>query len=227
MVPGSDEFGLRQPNAMTLATVDQDGRPSARIVLLKGWDARGFVFFTNYRSRKGRELTLNPRAALLFHWIELERQVRIEGVVEMISREESDEYYASRPIGSRLGAWASPQSELIARREELESRLTEVSAKFGDNPPRPEHWGGYCLAADMWNSGRVDPTDCMIGCATSADLGTRGRSSGSRLEDRRFSVSMRACVVRSRLAGNRIVADADCGLRRARHTACASCEKHT
>ena len=138
-----------EPNAMTLATAEQDGRPSARIVLLKGCDAHGFVFFTNYRSRKGRELTLNPRAALLFHWIELERQVRIEGEVEMIAREESDEYYASRPIGSRLGAWASPQSEVIARREELESRLTEAGAKFGDNPPRPEHWGGYCLAPDM------------------------------------------------------------------------------
>jgi pyridoxamine 5'-phosphate oxidase len=138
-----------EPNAMTLATAEQDGQPSARIVLLKGCDARGFVFFTNYRSRKGRELTLNPRAALLFHWIELERQVRVEGAVEMIPREESDEYYASRPIGSRLGAWVSPQSEVIARREELESRLAEVSAKFGDNPPRPEHWGGYLLAPDM------------------------------------------------------------------------------
>jgi pyridoxamine 5'-phosphate oxidase len=138
-----------EPNAMTLATAEQDGRPSARIVLLKGFDARGFVFFTNYRSRKGRELALNPQGALLFHWIELERQVRIEGEVEMVAREESDEYYASRPLGSRLGAWASPQSEVIARREELQSRLSEVSAKFGDDPPRPEHWGGYRLAADV------------------------------------------------------------------------------
>jgi pyridoxamine 5'-phosphate oxidase len=138
-----------EPNAMTLATAEQDGRPSARIVLLKGFDARGFVFFTNYRSRKGRELALNPQGALLFHWIELERQVRIEGEVEMVAREESDEYYASRPLGSRLGAWASPQSEVIARREELQSRLSEVSAKFGDNPPRPEHWGGYRLAPDV------------------------------------------------------------------------------
>jgi pyridoxamine 5'-phosphate oxidase len=138
-----------EPNAMTLATAGRDGRPSARIVLLKGCDARGFVFFTNYRSRKGGELAQNPRAALLFHWIELERQVRIEGEVGMIARAESDEYYASRPIGSRLGAWASPQSEVIARREELETRLTEVTAQFGDDPPRPEHWGGYCLAPDM------------------------------------------------------------------------------
>jgi len=138
-----------EPNAMTLATAEQDGRPSARIVLLKGFDARGFVFFTNYRSRKGRELALNPQGALLFHWIELERQVRIEGDVEMVAREESDEYYASRPLGSRLGAWASPQSEVIARREELQSRLSEVSAKFGDDPPRPEHWGGYRLAPDV------------------------------------------------------------------------------
>jgi pyridoxamine 5'-phosphate oxidase len=138
-----------EPNAMTLATAEQDGRPSARIVLLKGFDARGFVFFTNYRSRKGRELALNPQAALLFHWIELERQVRIEGGVETVAREESDEYYASRPIGSRLGAWASPQSEVIARREELQSRLSEISAKFGDAPPRPEHWGGYRLAPDV------------------------------------------------------------------------------
>ena len=138
-----------EPNAMTLATAEQDGRPSARIVLLKGFDARGFVFFTNYRSRKGRELALNPQGALLFHWIELERQVRIEGEVEMVAREESDEYYASRPLGSRLGAWASPQSEVIARSEELQSRLSEVSAKFGDDPPRPEHWGGYRLAPDI------------------------------------------------------------------------------
>ena len=138
-----------EPNAMTLATAEQDGRPSARIVLLKGFDARGFVFFTNYRSRKGRELALNPQGALLFHWIELERQVRIEGEVEMVAREESDEYYASRPLGSRLGAWASPQSEVIARRDELQSQLGEVSAKFGDDPPRPEHWGGYRLAPDV------------------------------------------------------------------------------
>jgi pyridoxamine 5'-phosphate oxidase len=133
---------------MTLATAEHDGRPSARIVLLKGYDARGFVFFTNYRSRKGRELAENPQAALLFHWIELERQVRIEGKVETVAAEESDEYYASRPLGSRLGAWASPQSEVIEHREKLDSSLAQVSAKFGENPPRPEHWGGYRLAPD-------------------------------------------------------------------------------
>jgi len=140
--------GFTEPNAMTLATAEHDGRPSARIVLLKGYDARGFVFFTNYRSRKGRELAGNPQAALLFHWIELERQVRIEGRVETVAAEESDEYYASRPLGSRLGAWASPQSEVIEHREKLDSSLAQVSAKFGENPPRPEHWGGYRLAPD-------------------------------------------------------------------------------
>lgn len=140
--------GFTEPNAMTLATAEHDGRPSARIVLLKGYDARGFVFFTNYRSRKGRELAENPQAALLFHWIELERQVRIEGKVETVAAEESDEYYASRPLGSRLGAWASPQSEVIEHREKLDSSLAQVSAKFGENPPRPEHWGGYRLAPD-------------------------------------------------------------------------------
>jgi pyridoxamine 5'-phosphate oxidase len=141
--------GFTEPNAMTLATADADGRPSARIVLLKGYDERGFTFYTNYQSRKGHELAENPRAALLFHWIELQRQVRIEGHVEKASAEESDEYYVSRPLGSRIGAWASPQSSVLPHREELEAKLAELAQRFGDEPPRPPHWGGYRLVPDM------------------------------------------------------------------------------
>ncbi|MGO4325572.1 pyridoxamine 5'-phosphate oxidase [Cupriavidus sp. 2TAF22] len=137
---------LPEPNAMTLATVDAGGQPSARIVLLKGMDARGFTFFTNYESRKGLDMAANPRAALLFHWVQLERQVRVEGVVEKVDESESDAYYASRPLGSRLGAWASEQSREVADRAVLEQREADFRAKFGDNPPRPAHWGGYRLA---------------------------------------------------------------------------------
>jgi len=137
---------LPEPNAMTLATADHHGRPSARIVLLKGFDDRGFAFYTNYESRKGAELAANPHAALLFHWTELGRQVRLEGQVERVADEESDEYYASRPLGSRLGAWASPQSKVLSGRNELEARLAELSTRFGEGPPRPPHWGGYRLA---------------------------------------------------------------------------------
>jgi pyridoxamine 5'-phosphate oxidase len=133
---------------MTLATADAGGRPSARIVLLKGYDSRGFVFFSNYDSRKGQELACNPYASLLFHWIELERQVRIEGRVEKVATEESDDYYLSRPIGSRLGAWASPQSAVLSDRGILEQKLGELEKQYGDNPPRPPHWGGYRLAPD-------------------------------------------------------------------------------
>ncbi|WP_213297435.1 pyridoxamine 5'-phosphate oxidase [Paraburkholderia sacchari] len=139
---------LPEPNAMTVATVDQDGRPAARILLIKGVDERGFVFFTNYESRKGRELAANPHAALLFHWIELERQVRIEGRVEKTSDSESDAYFQSRPLGSRIGAWASEQSAVIGSRAELEAREREVSAQYGEQPPRPPHWGGYRLVPD-------------------------------------------------------------------------------
>ncbi|SAK43546.1 pyridoxamine 5'-phosphate oxidase [Caballeronia catudaia] len=139
---------LPEPNAMTLATVDAQGRPSARIVLIKGVDERGFVFFTNYESRKGRELAANSAASLLFHWIELERQVRIEGRVEKTSDAESDAYYASRPLGSRIGAWASDQSQPLASRETLEAREREMVAKYGDAPPRPPHWGGYRVVPD-------------------------------------------------------------------------------
>ncbi|MFX1671415.1 pyridoxamine 5'-phosphate oxidase [Paraburkholderia sp. A2WS-5] len=144
---------LPEPNAMTVATVDQDGRPAARILLIKAVDERGFVFFTNYESRKGRELAANPHAALLFHWIELERQVRIEGRVEKTSDAESDAYFHSRPLGSRIGAWASEQSEVIGSRAELEAREREISAQYGEQPPRPPHWGGYRLvpsAIEFW-----------------------------------------------------------------------------
>ncbi|MCA8277701.1 pyridoxamine 5'-phosphate oxidase [Burkholderia sp. AU30280] len=139
---------LPEPNTMTLATVGDDGRPSARIVLIKGVDERGFVFFTNYESRKGRDLAAHPQAALLFYWIELERQVRIEGRVEKTSAEESDRYFASRPLGSRIGAWASEQSAVIDSRATLEAQEKAVSERFGENPPRPPHWGGYRLVPD-------------------------------------------------------------------------------
>lgn len=134
-----------EPTAMTLATVDAKARPSARIVLLKGVDPKGFVFFTNYESRKGRELDANPFAALTFLWKELERQVRIEGKVEKVSAEESSAYYLTRPLGSRIGAWASPQSRVIENRAWLEKRWETLGAEHGDDPRRPPHWGGYRL----------------------------------------------------------------------------------
>lgn len=133
-----------EPNAMALATVGEDGCPAARIVLLKGLDQRGLVFFTNYESRKGRELSACPRASLLFFWPELERQVRIEGCIERIDDAESDVYYNSRPLGSRIGAWVSPQSQPITR-DDLERRLTHFTETLGENPSRPPHWGGYRL----------------------------------------------------------------------------------
>lgn len=139
---------LPEPNTMTLATVDPRGRPSARIVLIKAVDERGFVFFTNYESRKGLELAQNPHASLLFYWIELERQVRVEGTVVKTSDAESDTYFASRPVGSRIGAWASEQSKVIESRAALEAREREFIAQYGDNPPRPPHWGGYRLIPD-------------------------------------------------------------------------------
>ena len=142
---------LPEPNAMTLATVDADLRPGARIVLLKEFDARGFVFYTNYASRKGEELARKPHAALLFHWVELERQVRIEGLVRKVDAAESDAYFAERPRGSRLGAWASPQSRAIANRAELERSFAAIEERYraaGEGIPRPEHWGGYRLAPE-------------------------------------------------------------------------------
>jgi pyridoxamine 5'-phosphate oxidase len=139
-----------EPNAMTLATVGGDLRPSTRIVLIKGLDARGPVWFTNYQSRKGVEMAGNPYAALQFHWVEMERTVRIEGMVEKISAEESDAYYHSRPLGSRISAWASPQSDVVASRDVLEANEDAFKDKFGDQPPRPPHWGGYRLKPDNW-----------------------------------------------------------------------------
>lgn len=134
---------LPMVNAMTLATVGADGAPSARIVLLKGIDHNGFVFYTNYLSRKGRELAANPRAALVFHWNDLEREVRIDGRVEKVTPAESDEYFASRPLGSRHAAIASPQSEVVASRAVLEARFDAAATDHGDATPRPAHWGGY------------------------------------------------------------------------------------
>ncbi|ARA93786.1 pyridoxamine 5'-phosphate oxidase [Rhodothermaceae bacterium RA] len=143
------EAEVPEPNAMTLATATPDGRPSARIVLLKGVDRGGFVFFTNYASRKGREMADNPRVALVFYWHELERQVRIEGRVVRVSEEESEAYFQSRPRGSQLGAWASSQSAVIESRAVLEARYHEVEARYEGRPvPRPPHWGGYRLMPD-------------------------------------------------------------------------------
>jgi pyridoxamine 5'-phosphate oxidase len=156
---GALAAGVAEPNAMVLATATPDGRPSARVVLLKGVDERGFAFFTNYLSRKGRELASNPHAALTFFWPELERQVRVEGTVAPVSPEESDAYFRSRPPDSQLGAWASPQSEVVGGREMLERRLAELRERFaGGDVPRPPHWGGYRLqpqAIEFWQ-GRAD-----------------------------------------------------------------------
>jgi len=139
-----------EPNAMTVATVGSDLRPSTRVVLIKGYDERGIVWYTNYQSQKGRELAGNPYAALQFHWVELERVVRIEGLVEKVSEEESDEYFRSRPLDSRIGAWASPQSEVIPNRAVLVANAAKYGAQFLLQPPRPPHWGGYRLKPDNW-----------------------------------------------------------------------------
>ncbi|HEX2196974.1 MAG TPA: pyridoxamine 5'-phosphate oxidase [Actinomycetota bacterium] len=148
------EEGLLLPNTMTLATADANGRPSARMVLLKGFDHRGFVFYTNYASRKSRELAANPQAALVFYWSRLERQVRVEGRVEKVAAEESDAYFASRPLESRLGAWASRQSAPLGSRSELEDRVAELERRYSDGAvPRPPHWGGWLVrpdAIELW-----------------------------------------------------------------------------
>ena len=155
----AQEAKVLEPNAMALATATRDGTPSVRMVLLKGYDERGFVFFTDYRSRKGAELEGNPRAALAFYWGELERQVRITGTVELTSAQESEEYFRTRPRGSRLGAWVSHQSRVIPSRDLLESRLREVEERFPtDDVPLPPHWGGYRLRPEemeFWQ-GRED-----------------------------------------------------------------------
>jgi pyridoxamine 5'-phosphate oxidase len=135
---------------MTVATVSSDLRPSTRVVLIKGYDARGIVWYTNYGSRKGQELAGNPYAALQFHWVELERVVRIEGLVEKVSDDDSDAYFASRPLDSRIGAWASPQSQVIPDRTVLVTAAAKYGARFLLQPPRPPHWGGYRLVPDRW-----------------------------------------------------------------------------
>jgi pyridoxamine 5'-phosphate oxidase len=145
-------------NAMTLATVSAGGVPAARVLLLKGLEGGGFVFYTNYASRKGRELAARPQACLVFLWSDLERQVRVEGRIEKVAPAESDAYYASRPLGARLSAWASAQSEQVADRAALERSLDEMARRHGERPPRPPHWGGYRLlpeAVEFWQ-GRAD-----------------------------------------------------------------------
>lgn len=139
------EAKVIEPNAMTIATATKDGIPSARVVLLKGFDETGFVFYTNYHSRKGKELNDNPFAAILFWWREFERQIRIEGKIKKISRKESEEYFNQRPLKSRYGTLASEQSEIIENREVLEKRFIDLEKQYGANPPTPENWGGYKL----------------------------------------------------------------------------------
>jgi pyridoxamine 5'-phosphate oxidase len=145
------EAGIRDVNAMSLATAGPDAKPSVRILLLKGFDQDGFVFFSNYESGKGKQLDANPYAAMAFYWIELDRQIRISGKVERTSREESQIYFHSRPIGSQLGAWASRQSEVLDARRVLDARMAEMAERFGDDPvPLPPHWGGYRLKPDVF-----------------------------------------------------------------------------
>jgi pyridoxamine 5'-phosphate oxidase len=149
----AQEADILEPNAMTLATVATDGQPSTRIVLLKAVDERGFSFYTNYESRKGRELAQNPKASLTFFWVGLERQISVQGTVSKLSREESEAYFAVRPLGSQRGAWVSKQSTLVENRAYLERRLGEVEAEFGDKVPMPPYWGGYALkphSVEFW-----------------------------------------------------------------------------
>ncbi|MDO4905280.1 MAG: pyridoxamine 5'-phosphate oxidase [Lautropia sp.] len=142
--------GISEPSAMTLATVDAHQRPRTRIMLLKEFQPGKLIWFTNYESSKGRELAARPFASLQFHWMELERVVRIEGRVEKISEAESEAYYRSRPLGSRIGAWASAQSTVVSGREELEERYRAAEARYGDDPPKPAYWGGFQLTPDYW-----------------------------------------------------------------------------
>jgi pyridoxamine 5'-phosphate oxidase len=153
------EAGIGDVNAMSLATAGRDGKPSVRIVLLKGFDHDGFIFFTNYQSEKGRQLEENPYAACAFYWIELDRQVRISGLAQRTSREESERYFHSRPRGSQLGAWASRQSEVLDARRVLDARMAEVMERYGEGPvPLPPHWGGYIIRPDHFEfwQGRVN-----------------------------------------------------------------------
>jgi pyridoxamine 5'-phosphate oxidase len=158
--------GLHEPNAMVLATVSSEGRPSSRMVLLKGVDDRGFVFFSNYDSRKGGELATNPQAALLFPWHDLQRQVRVEGSVEQLPEQESAAYFATRPRGSQLGAWASPQSDEVPSRDHLEQRYAEVEQRFADaDVPLPPHWGGYLVrpeVVEFWQGRRGRMHDRLV-----------------------------------------------------------------
>ena len=171
---------ISEPNAMNLATIGKLGRPSARIVLLKDFDARGFTWYTNYSSRKGQDLLEHPYAAITFHWGELERQIRIEGTVDRVSDEENDSYFSIRPIKSRLGAIASAQSMPIESRELLEQQFEEASEKFGETPPRPAHWGGYRLKPDLlefWQGRRSRLHDRVL-----YTLDTNGSWQRSRLQ---------------------------------------------
>jgi pyridoxamine 5'-phosphate oxidase len=170
--------GVLEANAMTLATVDASGQPSARVVLLRGWNELGFVFFTNYESQKGREIAANPAAALLFFWAELERQVRIDGRVEKLTTEESDAYFARRPRGHRISAWASPQSEVIPARAFLEAQMEAVEERFRDvEVPRPPHWGGYRVfpeRLEFWQ-GRPDRAHDRLAYTRTASAWKRER----------------------------------------------------
>ena len=173
------DLPVAEPTAMTLATANAHGKPSARIVLLKGVDEQGFVFFTNYQSRKGQELAAQAAASLLFFWQPLERQVRIEGAIHKISDNESDEYYQSRPLGSRLGAWASAQSQPVTL-EDLKARVEQYTRQYGEAPPRPPHWGGYRLVPDYFEFWQGRPSrlhDRLVYQPTSDDKWTIERIS--------------------------------------------------